>query len=307
MIRISGMAAAILMLVALIEPVAAQSQRVQRVAISEGDTIVVTMMGSGSGPAIVIVPGLLGGAYSFRQVTPALLQAGLRVVVVEPLGMGASARPRSADYTLEGQARRIGYALRAAQVTDALFLCHAVGGAICYRFAIQSPDRVRGIVAVNSGPDEHAASSGLRRAMRFAPIIRLVGGAGRAKARLAEGLRANSADPSWVTDRVLETYGAPYQDFSSVLDALSAMASSREPAALAPRLSRIRAPVLLLVGTGGQGGITRPEQIEVLKRIPNFEVTRVAGAGQYIQEEKPRAVVDAVLSLHRRLVAAGQP
>jgi pimeloyl-ACP methyl ester carboxylesterase len=282
----------------------AQQPRTQKVAIGPGDTIVVTTMGPASGPAVVIVPGLLGGAYTFRQVTPALIQAGMRVVVVEPLGTGSSARPKNADYTLEAQARRIGHAMSAVNARQGILLCHAVGGAMCYRFAIQSPDRVRGIVVVNSGPDETAATSGMRRAMRFAPIIRLVGGAGRARARLAEGLRANSYDPAWVTDAVVEAYGAPYSDFSAAIDALSAMASAREPEPLAPRLSRIRAPVRLLVGTGGEGGITRPEQIEVLRRIPDFEVSRVARAGQYIQEEQPRAVSDAVLALHRRLLAA---
>jgi len=290
-------------LVVLTADAVAAQQRTQRVVIGPGDTIAVSTSGPAGAPAVVIVPGLLGGGYSFRQVTPALLQAGMRVVVVEPLGTGASARPRSADYTLEGQARRIGYALNAVGVRDALLLCHAVGGSICYRFAVQSPERVRGIVSVNGGPDETAASSGLRRAMRFAPIIRLIGGEGRARSQLADGLRANSYDPSWVTDQLLERYGAPYSDFGSVINSLSAMASAQEPQAIAPRLSRIRAPVRLLIGTGGQGGITRPEQIELLSRIPDFEVTRVPRAGQYIQEEQPRAVADAVMALHRRLLA----
>jgi pimeloyl-ACP methyl ester carboxylesterase len=301
MLRIIAAAA----LVAASSALPAEAQRTQRVAIGPGDTVAVTTIGPATGPAVVIVPGLLGGAYSFRQVTPALLQAGMRVVIIEPLGMGSSARPRSADYTLEGQARRVGHVLNAVNVRDGLFLCHAVGGAICYRFAIQSPERVRGIVVLNSGPDETAATSGMRRAMRFAPILRLVGGAGRAKSRLEDGLKANSYDPAWVTDDLLERYGAPYSDFSSVLDALSAMASAREPEPLAPRLSRIQAPVRLLVGTGGEGGITRPEQIETLRRIPDFQVTRVARSGQYVQEEQPRAVIDAVLGLHRGLVASG--
>jgi pimeloyl-ACP methyl ester carboxylesterase len=304
MVRAAYIVLAALTLAFPSQPADAQT-RIQRVAIADGDTLVVTT--TGTGPAVVVVPGMLGGAYGFRHVTRALVDAGMRVVVVEPLGMGSSSRPRAADYTLETQATRIGYALNAVQVADALFLCHAVGGAICYRYALQSPGRVRGIVAVNSGPDERAATSGIRRAMRFAPLIRLVGGAGRARARLHEGLVSNSGDPSWVTDDVLEMYGRPFSDFGAVLDALSAMASAREQAPLAPRLHRIRAPVRLLVGTTGQGGLTGPGEVEALSAIPDFEVTRVTGAGQYIQEERPKAVVNAVLSLHRRIVAAAQP
>jgi pimeloyl-ACP methyl ester carboxylesterase len=302
MARSTHLMAAFLGLAVFTQPLSGQSEGVQRVAIAEGDTIVVTTMGSG--PAVVIVTGLLGGAYSFRQVTPALLEAGMRVVVVEPLGMGSSARPRTANYTLEAQATRVAHALNAAQVSEAILLCHAVGGAICYRVALQSPGRVRGIVAVNSGPDESAASSGLRRAMRFAPIIRLLGGAGRARARLREGLVENSHDPAWVTEEVLKHYTLPYRDFGAVLDALTAMASAREPEPLAPRLAEIRAPVRLLVGTSGSGGLTSPGEVDVLRAIPDFRVTEIARAGQYIQEERPGAVVDAVLSLHRTAVAA---
>ncbi|HSJ23345.1 MAG TPA: alpha/beta fold hydrolase [Longimicrobiales bacterium] len=279
----------------------AQQPRTQRVAISPGDTVVVTTMGPATGPAVVVVPGLLGGVFSFRNVTPPLVRAGMRVVIVEPLGTGASARPRHADYTLEGQARRIGHAMNAAGVRDAILLCHAVGGSMCYRFALQSPERVQGIVAVNGGPDEEAASRDLRRAMRFAPIIRLVGGPGRARAQLADGLRANSYDPAWVTDAILDSYGEPYSDFGATIDALSGMAAAREPQPLAPRLDRIQAPVRLLVGTGGDGGITRGEQLDVLRRIRDFQVTAVPRAGQYIHEERPGAVADAVLALRREL------
>jgi pimeloyl-ACP methyl ester carboxylesterase len=282
----------------------AQQARQQRVVIGPGDTVAVSSTGSATAPTVVIVPGMLGGAFGFRHVTQALLQAGMRVVVIDPLGYGSSARPRSGDYTLEGQARRIAHAMNAANVHNALLLCHSVGGAICYRLAIMSPERVRGIVAVNSGPDETAASSGMRRALRFAPVIRVVGGAGRAQARLEESLKANSHDPSWVTAEVMERYSAPYNDFGAALNALSAMASAREPEPLAPRLIRIRAPVRLLVGTSGEGGITGADQIAILKQIANLQVTQVLRAGQYIQEEQPRAVVDAVLGLHRALMAA---
>jgi pimeloyl-ACP methyl ester carboxylesterase len=284
---------------------AATGQQQHRVAIAPGDTVAVTTTGPAGAPAVIIVPGMLGGGWSFRQVTPLLLQEGLRVIVVEPLGTGHSARPRNADYTLEGQARRIGHAMNAVGVGEGILLCHSAAGSICYRLALYSPERVRGIVSVNGGPDEAAAGGTLRRAMRFAPIMRLVGGEGRARSQLQQGLQANSYDPAWVTDQVLERYGAPYSDFGAVLDALSGMAAAREPAELAPRLGRIRAPVLLLVGTGGEGGNTRPEQIDLLRRIPDFAVTRVPRAGQYIQEEQPRAVAEAVLRLHRRQTADG--
>lgn len=276
----------------------AQALHLQHVVVGGGDSIAISSAGEGA--PVVIVPGLLGSAFSFRHVTRDLLAQGLRVVVVEPLGTGASARPTRADYSLEAQATRVAEALDAAGIGPAVFVCHAVAGSICYRLALREPGRVHGIVAINAGPDEHAASPGLRRAMRFAPLLRLVGGAGQARSRLVGGLRENSADASWLTQQVLDSYTRPYADTDHMLNVLRAMSSAREPEALAPRLPHLTVPVRLLVGEAGLGGVTGADEIAKLKVIPDFTAYRVAGAGQYIQEEKPDAVLGAVLLLHRQ-------
>jgi 2-hydroxymuconate-semialdehyde hydrolase len=274
-----------------------------RLVLGDGDTLAVTT--TGHGPAIVIVPGLIGGGYGFRHVSGQLVAAGLRVIVVHPLGTGESAQPRSADYTLEAQARRLAHALDSTGVASALLVCHSVSASICYRHALLEPGRVRGILAINGGPDEHAATPGLRRAMKFAPILRIIGGAGRARARLRDGLRESSADPSWVTEEVVDAYARPYRDFGAALNALGGMASAREPALLKPRLDELQVPVRLLVGDAGNG-LTTADQIEVLRLIPDFAVQQVAGAGQYIQEERPDEIVKAILSLHGATLAAGR-
>src|SRR5690606_17565191 len=76
------------------------------VVVAPAETLAVAVDG-GDGRAVVMVPGLLGAAYTFRHVRHALAEAGLRVVVVEPLGTGASSRPKHADYSLTAQSRRI--------------------------------------------------------------------------------------------------------------------------------------------------------------------------------------------------------
>jgi magnesium chelatase accessory protein len=277
-------------------PVEAMS--VHRIAFGPGDTI--TVSAAGRGATVVIVTGLLGGAYGFRHVTPQLVAQGMRVVIFEPLGTGTSARPRNADYSLEAQAVRLERVLEQMRVDRPILLCHSVGASICYRYALRESARVRGIIAVNGGPDEHAATAGLRRAARFTPVMRVFGGAGRARARLKEGLVEGSADPSWLTDEVLETYVAQFGEFNATLTAISGMAGAREAEPLAARLPRLDTPVRLLVS---EVGGTTPAEVDVLRAIPDFQAFGVRNSGQYIQEEQPRAVVDAVTSLHRRLQA----
>jgi len=48
---------------------------------------------AGSGDPVVIIPGLFGSAFWFRTLVPLLADAGYHAIVIEPLGIGSSARP----------------------------------------------------------------------------------------------------------------------------------------------------------------------------------------------------------------------
>lgn len=281
-------------------PASGQDGDARRLVLAEGDTIVVTV--TGSGRAVVMVPGLLGGAHTFRHVAAALVASGNRVVIVEPLGMGASSRPRYANYTLDAQSIRVLEAMDSVGVTSATLVCHSVGASICYRAALRAPARVAGIVSINGGPDEAAATPGLRRALKFAPLIRILG-SGSMRGRLRDGLVESSADPAWVTEEVVQAYTAPYADLGTALRGLRGMASSEEIYPLVPRLKDLRAPVMLLVGTGAEEPMISPEALALLKEhVAGLTVENVPGAGQYIQEENPAAVVDAVHEVRELLV-----
>ena len=59
----------------------------------------------------MLIPGLFGSAYGFRALVPLLTEAGYRAVVIEPLGIGSSAHPARADYSLLAQADRVAEAM----------------------------------------------------------------------------------------------------------------------------------------------------------------------------------------------------
>ncbi|MEX1184149.1 MAG: alpha/beta hydrolase [Gemmatimonadota bacterium] len=295
-------AATILLLLAAGIPADAATQHgqshVQRIAVAHGDTIAVSS--AGTGPAVLIVPGLLGSRHGFRHVTASLVANGHRVIVLDPLGTGRSSRRRESDYSLEAQATRIAAVMDSLAMDSAVLICHSVAGSMCYRLGLLDAARVRGIVAVNAGPDERASTPGLRMAMRFAPLIRLIGGAGSARGRTRGGLRESSVDPSWVTDEVVEAYTRPFGDMDAAFDALGGMAAARDTVPLLPRLRLLDVPVLLLVGAADMSGVTKQDEIEQLRAIPDFTVVRVDGAGAYIQEERPSAILDAVRALADR-------
>jgi pimeloyl-ACP methyl ester carboxylesterase len=278
----------------LAPPRDAIAQTTERWVVAQGDTVAVTIEGHGS--PVVVVPGMLGGAFGFRRIVPGLVAAGHRVIIVEPLGTGASGRPDRADYTLEGHAARTAEVLDRAGVSGATVVGHSVGASIAMRLALVRPDLVDRIISINGGPAEEAGTPGLRSAMRFAPIVRLMG-SGIARRHLRSGLQNSSADPAWVTDEVVAGYTAPYaDDLDGALRGLRGFANARERQQLTPRLGELRVPLMLLVGANRQPGAITPDEVEALaSNVRDFSMQTVADAGQYVHEERPDAVVRAVL------------
>jgi pimeloyl-ACP methyl ester carboxylesterase len=270
------------------------AQSTEQWVVAGNDTVAVTIIGQGE--PIVIIPGMIGGAFGFRRVAPELAAAGHRVIIVELLGTGASSRPGRADYTLEGHAARTAEVLDRAGATGALVVGHSIGASVALRLALVRPDLVSRIVSINGGPAEEAGTPGLRSAMRFAPIVKLMG-SGVARRHLRSGLQNSSADPSWVTADVVAGYTAPYDDdFDGALRGLRGFANAQERQKLVPRLAQLRVPFVLLVGANRQpGAITRGEIEALSTNVPDFTLQTVASSGQYIHEERPDAVVRAVL------------
>lgn len=278
-------------------PQDADAVRTHRIATGPGEVMNVTERGTGV--PVVVVPGLLGSAYSFRKVAAPLAASGFRVVVVEPLGIGDSARPEGADYSLEAQARRVGVALDSLRIDSAIVVAHAVGASIALRLALQRPGLVRGLVSIEGGIAEAAGTPELRNALSLARFIGLLGGEGIVIGKLKDRFAKASGDPAWASDAVLEVYLAPMrEDFGATLQAYRAMADADESIPLAPRLDHVRFPVhLLRGGAEHEGGVPTAEVEAMRARIADFREEVVDGAGLWIQEERPAAVVAAVIRL----------
>jgi pimeloyl-ACP methyl ester carboxylesterase len=260
------------------------------VPVSPAESLRVTM--AGEGPAVVLVPGLFGSAFGYRHMLELLPAAGYRALVIEPLGIGRSPRPRHADYSLTAQADRLAAVLERLNEPAAVVVAHSVGVSIALRLAYRHPERVAALVALDGGPAEEAATPGFRRAMRYAPWIKWFGGVKRIRPKMQKDLIAASGDASWVTDEVMDGYTAgASEDLDGTLLAFLAMADAREPERLAPRLSQIRCPVLLMLGTAPHQGGVAPDQIRLMEdSLPSFGIDSVASAGQYLFEEQPEAV-----------------
>jgi len=286
------------MLFSLMLLVTGDSAVVRNIPVAPAETLRVTIVGQGR--PVVVIPGLLGSAYAYRKVIPPLAEAGFQLIVVEPIGVGHSSRPGKSDYTLTAQSHRVAAVLDTLGNTGcAPVLAHSAGVSIALRLAAHRPDLVCGLVAENGGPLDTVATTSVRRAVRYAWLIKLFGGRGKVKSQLRKGMLETAGDSSWVTSEVIDNYTAGAAgDLGAVLRVLKGMSRAVEPEHIDSLLDRIRVPVHLLIGGAPHGsGVPRRQFALFTARVPQLVVDTIRGAGLRIHEEQPGVVVKAVLDM----------
>jgi magnesium chelatase accessory protein len=215
------------------------------------------------------------------------------------LGTGRSTRPAGANYSLSAQAARVAAVLDTLGERDVLLIAHSISASTAFRLAARRPDLVRGIVSLDGGAVETVGNPSFRRALRLAPLLRLVGGHARIRREVASAMRTASGDPSWVTEEVIDAYLAPAAaDLDGTIRAYRAMAGSREAEPLHSQLGAIRVPVLVLLGAGPKDVGLLPHDAVVLgTQIRLLRLETLPGVGHYVHEERPAAVAAAVARL----------
>ncbi|MFL5403484.1 MAG: alpha/beta fold hydrolase [Gemmatimonadales bacterium] len=278
--------------------VSSDSAVVRDIQVAPGEILRTTS--AGTGEPLVLIPGIFGAAYGYRLITGPLVARGYRTIVIEPLGYGWSSHPKKADYSFTAQTRRVSHALDQLGVKQALFVAQSSGAAIAFRLAILRPDLVRGLLSIDGGPAESAATPGMKKAFKFGGMVtKFAVDESKLRHDVRREIVRNSGDTSWVTDAVIRGYTAGQTaDMSGSIDAFHNMSKSKETGSLAGSLHELEQPVRLLVGTVPHPSEVTSDQRELLsEKLPNFKTDSVRGSGQYIQEEQPAAVVEAVTQL----------
>lgn len=276
----------------------ADSALARDIEVAPGETLRITTMGTGQ--PVVLIPGLFGGAFGYRAIVGPLVAHGYRCIVIEPLGYGWSSHPKQADYSFTAQTLRVGAALDSLGVGRALFVAQSSGASIALRLAVARPELVRGLLAIDGGPVESAATPGMKKAFKLGGFAaKLALDESKLRHDVRREIIRNSGDTSWVTDAVIRAYTAGQAaDLDGSIDAFHQMSKAKETDSLADRLTQYRGPVRLLVGTVRHPAEVSDEQQDLLReRLSDFRSDSVPGSGQYINEEQPAVVVAAVKAL----------
>ena len=102
-------------------------------------------------PPMVLCHGWPELAFSWRHQIKALAAAGIRVIAPDQRGFGATDRPDAVeDYDIEHLTGDLVGLLDHLEIDKAIFVGHDWGGFVVWQMPLRYPDRVAGVVGINT-------------------------------------------------------------------------------------------------------------------------------------------------------------
>jgi pimeloyl-ACP methyl ester carboxylesterase len=254
-------------------------------SLDDGE-IYVRQDGPRDAPALLLIHGNASTARWWDELVP-MLTSSHRVIRIDLLGYGRSAKPEDRSYALPDQARRVGAAMDRLGVERLIAVGHSSGGAAATALAERRPDLVAALVLINTGP--HMAA-------HTAPPPRDI-------------------DPSqWpdVTDEQLRQFTSAafsrpgYQIPPKLLNEIRAMPyrcittttqASRDyvkEQALPSRLAPLGKPLLVIFGEEDRRW--RPSSAADYRAVPGAQVEMLAGLGHTPILEDPARTASSLLA-----------
>lgn len=118
---------------------------------TQGQRIAYVDEGPRDGKPIVLLHGMPTSSWLYRNIIPLLATQGLRVIVPDMLGFGASDKPMDASqYAFKLQAQRIVALMHSQGVSQWTQVVHDLGGPWTWELADQNPAALSGLVIMNT-------------------------------------------------------------------------------------------------------------------------------------------------------------
>lgn len=246
----------------------------RRLHLATGLTTTVSEAGAGGGSTpVLLLHGWIGSRRSFAALLP-LLAGHARVFAVDLRGHGDADKPPS-GYDLSGLADDVVAVLDALEIPRAVLVGASSGGYVAQQVAVNSPDRVAGLVLAGAPQD-------LRGRRPFASELdQLSDPLDPAWVRsFVAGFTDLDRLPSWFVDVMVEDalrVPAPIWVAS-----LTGLLTSPPPT----DLGVIKAPTLVI--SGGRDRLLGQEQTDALvAAIPGAEWIDYPDTGHLVLEEQP--------------------
>lgn len=258
------------------------------------------------GTAVVLIHGFGTSSFLWRNVAPAVTEAGHTAYAIDLFGHGESDRPADADFGIAAQAEYLDAAMTALRVARGIVVGIDIGGDIALRLAATRPERVEKLVLVNTPAFDELPSRDItqmqRSTAKFAfRTTRGVLGA----APLIEGvLKGSVADPeAHMPVKLIARYLAPFAGRDGVNHLLTLASSITADDLEDVELKTIHVPALVIWGE--QDPWTDSKMADrLVNALPDGRLVRLPGIGRLVPEESPERMNSLLLEFMKRRAVA---
>ncbi len=251
----------------------------------------------GEGPTVLCFHGEPDWSYLYRHMAAELLASGHRVVCPDLVGFGRSDKPtEQAWYTYERHVEIVSAHLAQLELEDVTVVVQDWGGPIGLRWAVEHADQVGRLVVMNTGLFTGRVSKGFMSWREFAERT----------PDLPIGMIMQGATATELSPEVIAAYEAPFpnpeskagaQRFPLLVPLSADDAGAAEMAAVRDELSRWQKPALVAF-SDSDPVFPYPQAGETfVSLLPTAgEQVCIEGAAHFLQEDRPREIVAAMLA-----------
>lgn len=262
----------------------------------DGHELHYTDEGPRDGRLLLLLHGFSSSVFTWRNARRALADAGYRVIALDLLGSGASARPNGLVYDTQNQARLVAAFMRNLGLDQAHLIGHSFGGRLAMQLALIAPERVKSLALI--APEAFATRRPAVAKVVAMPVIGYpLTFYSTSPLLVRAGLAYVSYDKAWLTPDAVKGYAAPLYVKGSVRAQIAQSRSPKDAGDLSVpgNASRIAQPTLLLWGE--RDPIFPASDGERLAaQMPLARLTVIRNAGHVLHEENPEATLDALLA-----------
>lgn len=279
-----------------------------RYRVEVGDGLAMHVMETGRGRPVLMVHGNPTWGFLYRKVAMSLQGQGLRGVMPDLIGFGFSDKPRDfSSHTLRNHGRWLGNLVEQLDLQGVILVVQDWGGAIGTLAFVSQPERLAGMVVLNTVLDPPPPNFEPTAFHRFSHLPIVSDFVFRVLPLPQAALHLAQGDKSSIRGDVARAYRYPFRHFRDRVAPLATarMAVDKMDHPSIPALQECAEFVSAFRGPKAMvWGRRDPVLARALKRtralLGDPPVTETQ-AGHFLQEEVPEEIAAAVLSVDREL------
>ncbi|MFB8370331.1 alpha/beta fold hydrolase [Pseudarthrobacter sp. NPDC055928] len=280
---------------------------------SGGTRLVATVSGEASSPLppVLLIAGWPQSRLAWRRVIPPLVNAGRLVYALDPRGFGDSSTP-SSGYDLSTVAGEIAEFIDSLGLTNRVELVgHDVGSWISHAVAVLTPDRIRSLALIDAAipgvmaePNGYPNDATNIRAWHFGlnrlPELPEILMSGHEREYLEWSFRHKSTVPGSIEPEALDEYVRLFSDPARKHAGFEYYREVFSDTGRVEALRRGSLPITVPMLTVGAAHSVGSLMYDTFTSLAADLEGIVLDCGHYVPEERPRELVEALLSFWSR-------